>query len=66
MCAEMRELRYCIQCTDKSTGKVGDFLYKTSDPFSAVSPIFSDVGKLFRHMHTIGLTTGLNFTVKEA
>jgi len=33
---------FCMQCTDKTSGKVGDFAYHTDNPFVALSPVFPD------------------------
>lgn len=38
---------YCIQCTDRLSGKVGDFAYHTDKPFEAISPVFSELWGLF-------------------
>lgn len=36
-------LRYCIQCTDLRSGKVGTFAFDPSARFVAVSPVFDSL-----------------------
>lgn len=38
---------YCIQCTDKQTGKRGDFYFDTNNPFVAESPVFDSLADMF-------------------
>lgn len=55
MSTQTSSLRYCIQCRDKASGTVADFIYDESAPFVAVSPLFYDLQTLFRYMHARGL-----------
>lgn len=49
--------RYCIQCTDIISGKVGDFLYeKTPRGLMATSPVFNDLAALFTYLKEKGIT----------
>lgn len=58
------DMTYCVQCTDKTSGRVGDFLFNDSAPFIAVSPVFSDLVELFTYMRENGLATqGYGFKV---
>lgn len=41
---------YCVQCTDKTTGKVGDFVYSDKNPFCSISPVFNSLCELFSWM----------------
>lgn len=41
---------YCIQCTDRVTGKVGDFVYYAGNQFEAVSPVFANLEQLYAWM----------------
>jgi hypothetical protein len=34
---------YCIQCTDKLSGKIGSFLYHKDTPFEAWTEVFPDL-----------------------
>ena len=39
---------YCIQCTDKNTGKIGDFVAeRKEDGFYAISPVFDNLLDFF-------------------
>ena len=40
------EYRYCIQCVDKLSGKLGCFVF-ADNSFEAISPVFSDLMGLF-------------------
>lgn len=41
----MRELEYCIQCKDKKTGRIGDFMH--NGDFTAISPVFDNLIDFF-------------------
>ena len=56
---ELIDMRFCIQCTDVTSGRLGTFLYFTHKPFVAVSPLFSGLGELFNWMDERDLTTGV-------
>jgi len=45
-------MKYCIQCTDLTTQKVGDFIHYGD--FRAVSPVFNDCSSLFSWMRNNG------------
>jgi hypothetical protein len=46
-------MRYCCQCVDKASGKLGDFIHLGD--FHAVSPVFTGLTALFDWMHENGL-----------
>lgn len=46
-------MQHCMQCTDRDSGKVGDFLH--NGDYRAVSPVFPDLLELFRYMRQEGL-----------
>jgi hypothetical protein len=50
-------LGYCIQCTDRVSGKVGDFVYPTGKPFEAISPVFDNVADLYAWIAAQGWET---------
>ncbi len=50
-------LGYCIQCRDRISGKVGDFVYPTSKPFEAISPVFDNVADLYAWIAAQGWET---------
>lgn len=45
---------YCCQCTDRTSGKIGDFVFSDHKPFEAISPVFDDLGGLFIWMNQNG------------
>jgi hypothetical protein len=47
-------LCYCIQCTDRSSGKVGCFVFHSSNPYVAVSPVFDGLQGLYGWMAARG------------
>lgn len=47
--------RYCVQCTDKKSGKVGDFAFHSSRPFEALSPVFTSLADFYPWMRSAGL-----------
>ncbi len=50
-------LQYCIQCTDRLSGKVGNFVFPTSKPFEAISPVFDNLAELYTWIHEQGYRT---------
>ena len=44
----MNEYRSCMQCTDKTSGKVGDFIHEGD--FIAISPVFDNYAQLINWM----------------
>lgn len=61
-------LRYCIQCHDKISGKVGDFAFDEEKPFEATSPVFRDLIEFYQWMRENGLKEkhGDNFVLIKA
>lgn len=51
------DLRWCIQCTDKTSMTVGSYVYHRLAPNHAVSPVFPDLIGLFSWMKQQGYTT---------
>lgn len=41
-------MQLCIQCTDRDSGQIGDFLHEGD--FRATTPVFSGLVDLFAHM----------------
>ncbi len=57
----INSIRYCVQCTDKDSGKVGDFIvneiaYSQGKGFYAISPIFTNLVELFQYAKQLGYT----------
>lgn len=52
----LTELSYCIQCTDKASGQVGNFVH--SGGFMAVSPVFRGLPAFFTWMKNEGIEGG--------
>ena len=50
---ELATLSYCIQCTDKVSGNVGDFIH--AGDFKAISPVFTNLAAFFTWMKTEGI-----------
>ena len=49
-------MQYCIQCEDKKSGQVGNFLHHGD--LLAISPIFSSLTDFFRYLKSEGLMVG--------
>lgn len=61
-----------VQCTDATTGKVGDFLFleKNKDGFVAISPVFDDYLDFYAYCESVGLeevpnTMAMKFSMRE-
>ena len=52
-------LQYCIQCTDKRTGKVGDFIFKENEPLHSIgdSWFFDDIVEMYKHIKVMRMKT---------
>lgn len=49
-------LQYCIQCTDKKSGQIGNFLH--NGDLVAVSPVFNSLASFFTYLKSEKLITG--------
>ena len=49
---EKTHLEYCIQCTDKRTGKVGSFIFKENEHLSSIGDawFWPDCYEMFKFM----------------
>lgn len=58
---------YCVQCTERTTGVVGDFVYHPSNPMVAISPIFQSLADLYPWMAKNGWVhiPGTNFECRR-
>lgn len=56
--------RYCIQCKDKVSGKVGDFVYREDEPFEAISPVFKCLADFYPWMAGKYEHDGVGLTLK--
>lgn len=50
--------RFCVLCTDRRTGKKGDFAFHSSKPFEAISPVFEDLDDLHGWLKKYNLCEG--------
>lgn len=50
----MATYHYAVQCTDKTSGKIGCFIYDDSAKFVAISPVCVDLVELFAWMRAHG------------
>ena len=55
---KIEKLTYCIQCTEKITGKVGDFVYHEDNPRVAISPVFTDPVEFHNWLRQRGMSVG--------
>lgn len=43
---------YCVQCVDKTSGKVGCFAFSEDNRFVAISPVFGDLVAFYEWLNT--------------